>query len=185
MYLFRTILKPQCKSNSEISNSIDFHSEWLFQCRWKICVDICKSKVHWVFFLCYFLCANESVWLLRTKWWWLEGVIIKSLFLNHPHRFVLCCSLPPSVLPSVLPSHLDSRLWVSWQRSSLGSGCLPPSSLNCWCESVFSHHVQRSLLIAAALANLSPCAAVQAVTSARAGSLRALCSLQSTLPLLY
>lgn len=66
-------------------------------------MDNFKSKVYLVFSSAVFShCTHESVWLFGTKCWWLEGVIIKSLFLNH-HRhlwFVLCCFLLPSLRPS-------------------------------------------------------------------------------------
>lgn len=145
------------------------------------------------FFLCFIYLI--IFWLFRTEWWCgLDQAILKSAFLNHhPHRFVLCCSLPASIpllpCPSVppcpvtqIPGCESADSGPAWAHS----GCLPQSSLNCWCESVFSQRVQRSLLIPAALANLLPCAAVQAVTSSlhqpRPGSPRALCSLRSTLP---
>lgn len=60
--------------------------------------------------------VHESVWLLSRGWWWLEGAIIKSCFLNHLHhhhhhhrccRFVLCCcSLRPQSAPFQAVSQL-------------------------------------------------------------------------------
>lgn len=123
-------------------------------------------------FLCgVFLCVHESVWLLSRGWWWwwwwLEGAIIKFCFLNHLHhhrrrrcrrRFVLCCcSLRPQSAPFQAVSQLrGGGKGRGAEQSSLGSACLPPSSPSCWCESVFSHRVQGSLLIPATLANLRP-----------------------------
>lgn len=116
------------------------------------------------------VCAHESVWLLSRGWWWwrrLEGAIIKSCFLNHLHhhhhrrcrrRFFLCCrSLRPQSAPFQAVSQLrGGGTGRGAEQSSLGSACLPPSSPSCWCVSVFSHRVQGSLLIPAALANLHP-----------------------------